>query len=147
MANQLIERNISALLLGKFENEWALVNEIFHQAGWRLLQARSRRQAFHCLVNEPVHVVIAESQLPDGDWKNVLLELDRLPSPPNLIVASHMADDRLWAEVLNMGGYDVLSQPFEAEELRRVVASAGRRYGCRAGAAATGQIPRVLRAG
>jgi DNA-binding response OmpR family regulator len=147
MANQLIERNICALLLGTFENEWSLVNKVFQQAGWRLVQACSRRQAFHCLVNERVQVVIAESQLPDGDWKNVLAELDRLPSPPNLIVASHLADDRLWAEVLNIGGYDVLAQPFEAEELRRVVASAGRRYGCRAGAGGSGQTPRVFRAG
>ena len=100
-----------------------------------------------CLAAEPVQVVIAESRLPDGDWKNVLLELDRLPSPPNLIVASRTADDRLWAEVLNIGGYDVLAQPFEAEELRRVVAAAGRQFGDRQGAAGSGSKPRAFTAG
>lgn len=147
MSNPLIERNISALLLGRFENDWSLVHDIFHQAGWRLLRARNRRQALHRLVGEPVQVVIAESQLPDGDWKNVLLELRRMPSPPNLVVASRTADDRLWAEVLNIGGYDVLSQPFEAEELRRVVTSAGRQFGSRQGAAGSGPPPRAFSVG
>ena len=31
----------------------------------------------------------------------------------------------LWAEVLNLGGYDVLAQPFDELEVRRVVALAG----------------------
>jgi DNA-binding response OmpR family regulator len=42
-------------------------------------------------------------------------------NPPDLIVASRLADEYLWAEVLNLGGYDVLAKPFNAEEVRRVV--------------------------
>jgi hypothetical protein len=30
-----------------------------------------------------------------------------------------VADERLWAEVLNLGGYDVLSTPFAAGEVLR----------------------------
>jgi hypothetical protein len=40
--------------------------------------------------------------------------------PPELIVASRAADDSLWAEVVTFGGYDVLPQPFERDELKRV---------------------------
>jgi DNA-binding response OmpR family regulator len=29
--------------------------------------------------------------------------------------------NKLWAEVLNLGGYDVLSKPFDPVEVRRVV--------------------------
>ena len=43
---------------------------------------------------------------------------------PNLVVTSRLADDRLWAEVLNLGGWDVLSTPFEAAELIRVLFAA-----------------------
>jgi hypothetical protein len=41
-----------------------------------------------------------------------------------LVVASHCADEFLWAEVLNLGGYDVLAQPFEDGDVLRVLASA-----------------------
>lgn len=38
-----------------------------------------------------------------------------------MIVASRLADERLWAEVLNVGGYDLLVKPFEKDEVAWVV--------------------------
>jgi DNA-binding NtrC family response regulator len=69
-------------------------------------------------------VVICESQLPDGDWKLLLDGVSRVPSPPLMIVASTHADDALWAEVLNMGAYDVLSKPFDRTEVTRIISLA-----------------------
>ena len=40
------------------------------------------------------------------------------------IVTSRLADDALWAEVLNVGGYDLLLKPFRAEEVIRMVHAA-----------------------
>jgi DNA-binding response OmpR family regulator len=67
------------------------------------------------LRRHPVHVVIAKSDLPDGRWQEMLDHLRRLMRPPLLIVTSRTADEHLWAEVLNVGGYDVLAQPFERD--------------------------------
>jgi hypothetical protein len=47
------------------------------------------------------------------------------------VVTSRTADDYLWAEVLNVGGYDVLAQPLERDEVERVVASARRHFDVR----------------
>ena len=58
----------------------------------------------------------------------MLRDLRRLAQPPQLIVTSRTADDYLWAEVLNIGGYDVLPQPLERDEVERVVAAARRQY-------------------
>jgi len=41
-----------------------------------------------------------------------------------LIVASRLADDRLWAEALNLGAWDVLAKPFDRREVFRSVKSA-----------------------
>jgi hypothetical protein len=69
--------------------------------------------------------VICEECLPDGDWKNVLTELDKAPVRVTLIVSSRLADERLWAEVLNLGAFDLLrGDPFEPEEVLRVTESA-----------------------
>jgi FixJ family two-component response regulator len=54
----------------------------------------------------------------------MLEEGERLPSAPSFIVTSRLADDRLWAEALNRGAYDVLAKPFERMELVRSVSSA-----------------------
>ena len=56
------------------------------------------------------------------------LELRTLPDPPFLIVASRLADERLWAEALNLGAYDVLAKPFDSTEVTRIVGMAWLRW-------------------
>jgi DNA-binding NtrC family response regulator len=76
-------------------------------------------------------VVVCDAVLPDGDWREVMTALETMADPALLIVASHLADNRLWAEVLNEGGHDVLAKPFRAEEVLRCVVSACRWRGSR----------------
>ena len=47
---------------------------------------------------------------------------------PLLLVTSKTADENLWAEVLNLGGYDVLMKPFELGEVTRVIGMAWRQW-------------------
>jgi FixJ family two-component response regulator len=71
-----------------------------------------------------VPVVLSECQLPDGNWKDVLRRLARMMERPRLIVFSRNADDRLWAEVLNLGAMDLLMIPFREHELLFAIGSA-----------------------
>ena len=72
-------------------------------------------------------MVICENNLPNGDWKSLMADMDQLPIRSVLIVASRLADDRLWAEVLNLGAFDLLlAEPFDPEEVLRVTESAWR---------------------
>jgi DNA-binding response OmpR family regulator len=106
-----------------------LLRELFRKTGWCLLEAEDAAGGIECLDRYPVHVVIAESEAPgDETWKTLLRRLAAFEHPPKLIVASLMADDRLWAEVLNFGGFDVLAQPFEPNEVERSVAYARRHF-------------------
>lgn len=84
----------------------------------RLEQARNCCEALQCLRRNRVAVVICGSKLPDGDWKAVLDALNGTPAAPKLIVVSQAPDDdAFWAEVLNLGGWDVLAKPFVPEEV------------------------------
>jgi DNA-binding response OmpR family regulator len=58
----------------------------------------------------------------------MLQQLRNMKDPPFLIVASPFADERLWAEALNVGAYDVLAKPFDANEVIRTLSSAWRRW-------------------
>jgi len=71
-----------------------------------------------------ISIVMCEHDLSPGSWKELLDFTERLPSPPPVIVTSRVADERMWAEVLNLGGYDVLARPFNNEEVIRTVTSA-----------------------
>jgi two-component system, NtrC family, response regulator PilR len=95
------------------------------RAGWQLQFAWGFKEAQAILGACAVAVVISESRLPGGyTWKDVLAVSQSLPSP--LIVADRLADERLWAEVLNLGGYDLLSKPLEPAELLHTVSLARR---------------------
>lgn len=55
-----------------------------------------------------------------GSWRDLLVAQGATPSFA-LIVVSRQADEALWAEVLNLGGSDVLERPFAVEEVKRVL--------------------------
>jgi hypothetical protein len=63
-----------------------------------------------------------------GDWKDVLAAGQGATREPLLIVTSLRADDRLWSEVLNLGGFDLLMKPFDKNEFSRVVEMAWRHW-------------------
>jgi DNA-binding response OmpR family regulator len=128
MREAALEKSISALLVGDFAEDRFLLKDIFQKCGWHLFEARDRCGALASLHNNPVSVVIAESQLDRWSWRKLLHDLRSIATPPQLVVTSRTADDHLWAEVLNVGGFDVLARPLDRTEVERVVASASRHF-------------------
>jgi DNA-binding response OmpR family regulator len=68
-------------------------------------------------------VVVCERELLPGTYIDMLEHIATLPNVPSLIVTSRLADDRLWAEVLNLGAWDLLAKPFERGEGVRAIRS------------------------
>jgi DNA-binding NtrC family response regulator len=100
---------------------------IFAQSDWRLRFTRALPQTQTVLSKLTVGVVISEACLSDGHgWKELLHEMQKLEDPPPLIVADRLADERLWAEALNLGAYDLLAKPFDAREVLYSVTTACR---------------------
>ena len=100
---------------------------------WKVCAIRTAASTAKALAKEEVPIVISESDLLPGTWRTILQIVSLLPDPPLLIVASRMADERLWAEALNLGAWDVLAKPFDTGEVIRIVASAWRHWQDRRG--------------
>lgn len=114
------EGTISVLLIGpKDSRRWAL-RQIFTPPQWEIREASTYRQAVEILHDRRIGVTICDTDIADGNWQALLAELQTRTNPPPLIVSSRLADERLWAEVLNLGAYDVLVQPFDRAEVLRV---------------------------
>jgi len=75
------------------------------------------------LQHHEIAVILCERDLSQETWIDVLDHINALPNAPSLIVASRIADDRLWAEVLNLGAWGVLTKPFDRKEVIRSVKS------------------------
>ena len=90
----------------------------------RAISAASCRKALRQLRQTPVPVVLCDRDLPDGSWLDILGQADRAPSRPLVIVASRLADERLWSEVLNLGAFDLIAKPFSASDVLHVLSAA-----------------------
>jgi len=126
VSDQLI--NSSSVVLAVFPagEDTAALRGILADSAWSLHATATIAEA--CLLLDPsIAAVICECSFPDGHgWKDLLAALHDLLNPPALIVADRLADDRLWAEVLNLGAHDLLAKPFDTKEVLYAVSAACR---------------------
>jgi DNA-binding response OmpR family regulator len=101
------------------------LDQILVHSEWQLQFACTLEETRTALRAFPFTVILSEGHLSDGHcWKDVLHALHGMSNPPALIVADRLADDALWGEVLNLGGYDLLTKPFNAREVLHAVTTA-----------------------
>jgi DNA-binding NtrC family response regulator len=116
---------VHVIAVSSLESDHIALAHIFGHTAWKLDSVRSAREAMVRLlspsdaVGSPI--LLCDKTLPDGSWKDLLYMTQELSDPPNLIVTASQADDCLWAEVLNLGAYDVLQKPFRAQEVFRTI--------------------------
>jgi len=116
----------SALVFTANESERILVQAALDGIVCNLRFTSSRRDALAIVTAESVALVIADGDTKTLSWRELLEQILRpgAAPAPKLIVVSRWTDDRMWAEVLNLGAYDLLPRPLAAEELAWVVRSA-----------------------
>jgi two-component system response regulator PilR (NtrC family) len=107
------------------------LSRMLHDLPLDIEQAASLQQARTKLQHEEYDVILTEAKLPDGGWLNVLHLAREAPHAVQVIVTDPQADARLWSQVLNLGAYDLLAQPFYEPEVRRILYYACSRPSCK----------------
>jgi CheY-like chemotaxis protein len=118
------KRPVRVLSASPLAEDHKMLRRILRGAPWNIVSASTYSNAIARLTWDPVSIVVCERDLPGGTWQDVLHHIAKKPEPPLLIVTSKLADEYLWVEVLNLGGYDVLAKPFDEEEVHRVLTGA-----------------------
>jgi DNA-binding response OmpR family regulator len=108
------------LSLSPASEDAVALRKILGAMRWRIAGLSTYQKATAYLKRKHVAAVVCEQTLADGNWKDILDLLAGFPAHPLLIVTSRLADDFLWSEVLNLGGYNVLAKPFDDKEVRHV---------------------------
>jgi DNA-binding NtrC family response regulator len=67
------------------------------------------------------HVALLPAALPDADWWALWGSISLLNPRPALLVYAHTANFQLWSGVLEVGGYDVIVEPFTDREIQGAV--------------------------
>ena len=84
---------------------------------FELARAVDLKAALFILDRCEVSVVVFDHDLRSGNWRDMLQHLQERANPAALVLTSRLADERLWAEALNLGAWDVLAKPFDRGEV------------------------------
>lgn len=119
-----MKTGICALLIMSKERSAPLVKHL-EACGTNLVLVSDCRAAEEALAaGTRIHVVLTEEQLPDGDWRYVLTRISETMTGTQVIVCARLGDTQLWCEVIQNGAYDLLAEPYDQNEVRRIVESA-----------------------
>ncbi|MEP6716079.1 MAG: hypothetical protein ABJC09_10930 [Terriglobia bacterium] len=100
---------VVALIDGAAER--ATLHTLAARESWRLAIAHDHQALLRELRQAPAVVVC------EGDWRAILESLRAAGARCRMILAAPQTVDKLWLEVLELGGYDVVTSPFHERRL------------------------------
>jgi DNA-binding NtrC family response regulator len=68
-------------------------------------------------LNSPL--ILYDRDWPNGEWRTAVQTFASSPRRSCVILASRVADDYLWQELIRCGGYDLLAKPFRPDDVAR----------------------------
>ena len=102
--------------------------DALESCGVEVLPVSNCNEARRIFEAQPLlQVVVTDAELHDGDWRQVLAIVAQGRRKIEVVVCSRLCDPKLWLDVVEEGGYDVLVEPFDHEEVRRIVEGAAAR--------------------
>jgi DNA-binding response OmpR family regulator len=118
--------SIPVLVVSPLKEDHLCFSRILKHGNWKIVAARTCREADELLHKHHFAVVVAEEELPDGNWHDVVRRTSGISNAPAVLVISSKGEYELWADVLENGGYDVLPKPLDSREVMRVIGMAWR---------------------
>jgi DNA-binding NtrC family response regulator len=142
-----INTAVPLLAVTPFESDHEALKRMLPASHWNLHSARTISSGMDQLNKlDPLPLVLCDSDVWPGSWRELLRHVLEISRPPQLVVASRFADEQLWAEALDLGAYDVLAKPFHAAEVERTLSSAWLRWRLSHLRKRAGALPSSLRA-
>lgn len=119
------KNTVVVLVVTPDDEAYRRIGSIFQHSNWSLRRARDEGEALQYLRRNVVPVLITEETVDGIGWRELHQKATEFHRPPpRWIVASRLADDPLWQEVLQLGAYNVLPMPFDPREVYWVVSNA-----------------------
>lgn len=83
--------------------------------------AESHVDAWEAMIRLNSPVILYDRDWPNAEWRTTVQALASSPHRYCVILASRVADDYLWEELIRCGGHDLLAKPFRADDVARAL--------------------------
>jgi len=81
--------------------------------------AESQAEAWEAMNRLNPPVILYDRDWPDAEWRSTVQALASSTHGSCVILASRVADDYLWQELIRCGGHDLIAKPFRADDVAR----------------------------
>jgi hypothetical protein len=96
---------------------YSRLQQIAASCEWHIERTRSIVEAETLVRPEATPMVVYERDPEHPDWRGALRRLSEFPAQPCILLASPVADDYLWQEVIRNHGYDILPKSAPPEKI------------------------------
>lgn len=112
---------IPVLLVSPNDSDHELLGKALEGTRWRVLHAHSCAEAVPILAANKVPVIIRDLECCDRGCVHAIrcVHVGAYPAP--LILAARAPEFRLWEDVIDRGGLEILPKPFEAVTVRKIL--------------------------
>ena len=119
-------KRLRVLAVLPYDGERNTLYELAKRSNWSLDFVPTCEAAVRLLRSRQFEVILCDRDLPGCEWRQAMEALVANSRGACVILTSPVNDDYLWQEVLQRGGYDVLTRPLQEERVLHAVELAGR---------------------
>jgi DNA-binding NtrC family response regulator len=110
---------ISLLAVGIGGRERQTLEELASEANLELVFVETWKDSLTLLRRTPSVIVLCDRDVRDASWRTAVEDLARVAPKSCVVLVSAVNDEYLWQEVAQHGGFDVVTKPFQSDQIRR----------------------------
>jgi FixJ family two-component response regulator len=99
------------------DDDYVALQALLQGTPWMPIQAANWSDTVKLARQVDAPVILYDRDLPGLEWQKGIPRLVGASSTPCLILLSDVSDPYLWDELVRHGGFDVLTRPFQREEV------------------------------
>lgn len=119
-----MKRNAFALLVHERPEPCQALKAVLRRLGVDTFSVSSYAEAAHLLEQTHPHLLLTDTELPDGTWIDIVTLAQDAPAPICAILVGPSVGPELSQAAVDYGAFACLSPPFDAESVSRLVAQA-----------------------
>ena len=112
---------VNVLLVSPSDSDRLVLSGLLAGTPWRVLHAHTCGEAAAILSSTIVPVIIRDHDCCQLGCEHAVRCSLAGPYPAPLVIAAESPDYRLWEDVIDGGGFEVIAKPFRAEAVTKVL--------------------------
>jgi len=110
-------RKISVLIITSRPEDVVELKQLLHDTPWELEALPAIEDAAAALKTAAVPMLLFDGETVGPHWREKLKALAKSKRNACVILLSKVSDQYLWEEVVQHGGFDLLTRPFRKEQV------------------------------